>query len=231
MAHESRNTLQRSLACLEVLRLEVKDQPRAVDLLARLRESQNRLQRLYEEVRTYAAPIVLEKHPCRLDDLLRDVWKQLMDVQRGKVVHFQQERSPSPLPLSPAAGEKGRGEGDRANLECAVDRFAVEQVFRNILENAIAACPDPGEIKACWTEADLAGVPGVRVAIRDNGPGLDPEQKAKIFESFYTTKTQGTGLGMAIAKRIVEAHEGHIAVGADQHPGAEILVTIPRGQS
>ena len=49
--------------------------------------------------------------------------------------------------------------------------------------------------------------------MRDNGPGLDAEQRDKIFESFYTTKTRGTGLGMAIVKRIVEAHGGRVGVG------------------
>ena len=65
--------------------------------------------------------------------------------------------------------------------------------------------------------------------MRDDGPGLGPEQKRKIFEPFYTTKTKGTGLGMTIAKRIVEAHGGRIAVGEDGGPGAEIILTLPRG--
>jgi signal transduction histidine kinase len=66
--------------------------------------------------------------------------------------------------------------------------------------------------------------------VRDNGPGLDAEQRDKIFESFYTTKTRGTGLGMAIVKRIVEAHSGEITVG-DRAQGAEFIVTLPRNRS
>jgi two-component system sensor kinase FixL len=68
----------------------------------------------------------------------------------------------------------------------------------------------------------------VRVSFKDNGPGLSAEQKQRIFEPFFTTKTKGTGLGMAIAKRIVEAHRGQISVGGGTTPGAEILLILPR---
>ena len=77
--------------------------------------------------------------------------------------------------------------------------------------------------------AELDGHPALRVAVRDHGPGLDPEQRQRIFEPFYTTKTKGTGLGMSITKRIVEAHGGRIAVGEGAGPGAEIILTLPRG--
>jgi signal transduction histidine kinase len=64
--------------------------------------------------------------------------------------------------------------------------------------------------------------------VRDNGPGLNPEQRRRIFDPFFTTKTKGTGLGMAIAKRIVEAHGGQITVGSGSGNGAEILIILPR---
>ena len=116
------------------------------------------------------------------------------------------------------------------DLCCAVDVFRLEQVFRNILENALAACRDPVEVAIRCGETLLDGQPAVCVAIRDNGPGLNPEQRQRIFEPFFTTKTKGTGLGMAIAQRILEAHEGQITVG-DAGPGAEIVLLLPRGSS
>jgi two-component system, LuxR family, sensor kinase FixL len=57
---------------------------------------------------------------------------------------------------------------------------------------------------------------------------LNAEQKQHIFEPFFTTKTKGTGLGMAIAKRIVEAHGGTITVGLSPKQGAEMIITLPR---
>jgi signal transduction histidine kinase len=60
---------------------------------------------------------------------------------------------------------------------------------------------------------------------------LGPEQARRIFEPFYTTKTKGTGLGMAIAQRIVKAHGGEIAVGSSAGRGAEIIITLPRDET
>src|SRR5262249_12337375 len=94
--------------------------------------------------------------------------------------------------------------------------------------NALAACPDPVRVTVRCTAAELAGRPAVRIAVRDNGPGLNPEQQQRIFEPFYTTKTKGTGLGMAIAKRIVEGAVGGRAVGPEEGGGAEIVRALPR---
>ena len=113
-------------------------------------------------------------------------------------------------------------------LVCPVDPFRLEQVFRNILENALAACPSPVAVVVRCAETALDGRPALCVAVRDNGPGMTAEQRRRIFEPFFTTKTKGTGLGMAIAKRIIEAHGGQIAVGTGPAPGAEIVLTLPR---
>jgi two-component system, LuxR family, sensor kinase FixL len=101
----------------------------------------------------------------------------------------------------------------------------------DILENTLAACQEPAEIKILCTPVEFDGQPAIRLAFCDNGPGLNPEQKQRIFDPFFTTKTKGTGLGMAIAKRIVEAHGGQIAVGNGSDRGAEILVTLPYNPS
>jgi signal transduction histidine kinase len=121
------------------------------------------------------------------------------------------------------------------NLECLVDQFRVEQIFRNLLENALAASKDPVVIEVGCADSSLQGRPALTISVRDNGPGLTSEQKHRIFEPFFTTKTKGTGLGMAIAKRIVEAHGGRIALGDrcgdGSGGGAEIVITLPREES
>jgi signal transduction histidine kinase len=130
-------------------------------------------------------------------------------------------------------GRDARLEEDLGGLEltCVGDRFRLQQVFWNILDNALAACPDPVRVTIRCAEARLESEPAVRVAVRDSGPGLTAEQQQKLFEPFYTTKTKGTGLGMAVARRIVEAHGGEIAVGDAGPPGAEIVLTLPTGVS
>ena len=101
-------------------------------------------------------------------------------------------------------------------------------MFRNVLDNALAACADPVQIVVRCAETTIDGRPALRVSIADNGPGLTAEQKQQIFEPFFTTKTKGTGLGMAIAKRIVEAHGGAIVANTAAGGGAEIRITLPR---
>ena len=117
------------------------------------------------------------------------------------------------------------------DLRCVADPFRLEQVFRNILDNALAAGSPPVPIEVRAAAAELDGQPAIRIAVRDNGPGIAPEQRSKIFDPFFTTKAKGTGLGMAIAKRIVEAHGGRIAIGDGDGPGAVFLITLPRGPS
>ena len=210
LTHESRNALQRSKACLEMLALEVEDRPAALDLVRRIETAQERLHHLYEEVRSYAAPINLKREPCDLGALWRETWSYVAPLNRDKQVEFSEKI-------------------DGADLNCRVDAFAIEQVFRNILENSLGAISDGGRIVVDCQEAEIAGRPALRIAFRDNGPGLSAEQRQRIFEPFYTTKTKGTGLGMAIAKRIVQSHGGLIEAIERSEPGAEIVVTLPRG--
>ena len=209
LAHEGRNALQRGQACLEMLARQVGDRPVALDLVAGIQEAQDDLHRLYEEVRGYAAPIILQRRACRIGDLLREAWVRLEPSRGGREALL-----------------RDRGEPD---LTCSVDAFRFIQVFRNILDNALAAVHDPVEIDVEWSEAEMAGQPAVVIVIRDNGPGLTPEQRCKLFEPFYTTKSQGTGLGMAIVKRIIDAHEGKIAAVPDDGRGATIQIILPRG--
>jgi PAS domain S-box-containing protein len=212
LAHESRNALQRSQACLEMLALHVRDRPKALGLIARLQGAQDHLHHLYEDVRGYAAPIRLERRDCDLSEIWREAWAHLEPQRSGRSASLRE------------------GGGDEPDLRCAVDPFRLGQVFHNILENALAACPDPVEVEIRCARAEVDGLPALRVAVRDNGPGLGPEDRQRIFEPFYTTKTKGTGLGMAIARRIVEAHGGRIAAGEGPARGAEIVITLPRGE-
>ncbi len=115
------------------------------------------------------------------------------------------------------------------DARCLVDPFRLGQVFRNILENALAAAPVPTVIEISMTAASLDGQPALQIAFRDHGPGIPVEQRTKIFDPFFTTKSKGTGLGLAIAKRIVEAHGGQIAVCGADGPGALFVITIPKG--
>ena len=102
-------------------------------------------------------------------------------------------------------------------------------MFRNLFENSLSAASDPVRIEIHCREADDGGrTSSLHIAVRDNGPGLNQEQRCKVFDAFYTTKTKGIGLGMAIVKRIVEAHGGRIALGDECREGAEFQIMLPR---
>jgi two-component system, LuxR family, sensor kinase FixL len=205
LAHESRNALQRSQAQLELLADELGGQPDQLALVAQIQKAQNHLHQLYEEVRQYAAPLRLEVQTVALEELVLEIWGHLEGARRGRCAKLSFQ--------------------SRGVAECAADRFMLGQVFRNILENALAACPDPVEIRvSCETTSIRAKC--VRIAFVDNGPGLTAEQRQRIFEPFYTTKTRGTGLGMTLSQRIIQAHGGSIRVG--DGPGGEIIIELPR---
>lgn len=209
LAHESRNALQRIQASVEMLQLELKDKPEALEFLGDIQKAQDHLHRLYDQLRRYAAPVVLNRAPCHLGDILQESWFHLIGMRKGRDATLREHQ----------------GEMD---LNCTGDWFALGQVFRNILENSLAASRDPVLIDACWSEAEVKGRPAIRVALRDNGPGLTPEQRRKIFEPFFTTKSQGTGLGMAIAKNIIDAHGGRIEIAPENGQGTEVVIFLPR---
>jgi C4-dicarboxylate-specific signal transduction histidine kinase len=208
LAHESGNALARSQSCLEMLAWEVEDRPEALNLIERIQKAQDHLKQLYEEVRGYAAPLKLDRADWQVSMVWRQAWENLALLRRGRDASLCEE----------TAG---------TDLCCSVDQFRLEQVFRNILDNALAACHDPVRIVIHCADAEIDGRPTLHVTVSDNGQGLKPEQRQRVFEPFYTTKTKGTGLGMAIAQRIVEAHGGHIAVGPAT-VGAEFVIAIPR---
>ncbi|MDB5349677.1 MAG: two-component hybrid sensor and regulator [Planctomycetota bacterium] len=211
LAHESRNALQRSQACLEMLAMQVAGQPDLTDLVTRIQDAQDYLVELYEGVKDYAGHIRLNCERCDLNSILNQVWAHLSPQWTGRNVTFH---------------------SDPGGLDawCLADCKRVTQVFRNILENALQACAEPVVIEVNWSEGEpILGRPSLRVGIRNNGPKLTSQQSEKIFEAFFTTKTRGTGLGMAISRRIIESHGGHLTIGDGDDPGVEIVITLPRG--
>jgi signal transduction histidine kinase len=208
LIHESRNALQRSEACLEMLSLNLQGQQDSLDLVARVQKAQKKLHDLFEEVRNYAAPIKLQRADHDLREILEETWENLLWSRQGRNIEFR----------LPSAGKSPR---------CMVDSGRIEQVFRNIFENSLAACVDPVRIEVRWRRATLAGHPAWHVSVADNGPGMSPEQRQNIFEPFFTTKPTGTGLGMAISKRIIDEHDGVIAVSDTRTDGTEIVITLP----
>jgi PAS domain S-box-containing protein len=209
IAHESRNSLQWIQSSTEMLEIVNADNDKALRHIQRIQAAQDNLQRLFDEVRSFAAPIHLEYTTCRLDGAWQEAWNSLQALWHDRDAALTSTT-------------------DGVDLTISVDRFRMVQLFRNLLENSLAACRDPARIHVLCRDVQFQQQPAVEVRMRDNGPGLAPEARGSVFEPFYTTKTKGTGLGMAIARRIVGAHGGQISVGDPDAGGAEFVVTLPR---
>lgn len=210
LAHEGRNALQRAHGCLERLNWRLEGRQEESDLAGRAREALEDLGRLFDDLRAYAAPIRLDLAACDLGEVWRAAWARASYAGRDALL-----------------GE----EVGATSLECEADVFRLGQVFTNLFANALEACPDPARLTVTCQEALLGGRTALRVGVRDNGPGFPEELRGRAFEPFQTTKPSGTGLGMAITKRIVEAHGGevprrkHRRRRGDRHPAQVTSVT------
>jgi C4-dicarboxylate-specific signal transduction histidine kinase len=112
------------------------------------------------------------------------------------------------------------------------DRVQLQQVILNLIMNAIEAMSgvDDGA-RELWLSTATDDEGCVRLAVRDSGPGLDPQSAARLFEAFYTTKPEGMGMGLAICRSIVEAHGGRLWASANEPRGAVFQLTLPLEQA
>ncbi|WP_374480456.1 ATP-binding protein [Zoogloea sp.] len=107
------------------------------------------------------------------------------------------------------------------------DRVLLEQVLVNLVQNAVQAMHDtPPARRRIELTARQAG-PAVEVTVADNGPGIPAEQLEQVFSAFFSTKSDGLGLGLNICRTIVEAHGGHLAVANRPGGGAAFTFTLP----
>lgn len=103
------------------------------------------------------------------------------------------------------------------------DEAALEQLFLNILLNAAHALAPGGEA----TIALQVAASGIQVTIRDNGAGIPPERLESVFDPFYTTKVDGTGLGLSVARQIASAHGGQIHIESSVGEGTSVVIGLP----
>jgi len=109
-----------------------------------------------------------------------------------------------------------------------VDKDQIKQVFLNILLNAVQATPENGEITIVTRSfAKSPGETFLQIEVKDTGPGIPAQELELIFTPFYTTKTQGSGLGLSITHQIVEEHHGYIEVDSQVGSGTSFTINLP----
>jgi two-component system nitrogen regulation sensor histidine kinase NtrY len=106
-----------------------------------------------------------------------------------------------------------------------LDREQMKRVLINLLDNAVAAVDDHGEIRLATTYDAGRGI--VTLEVADNGSGLAPDLRAKIFEPYFSTKQNGTGLGLTIVSQIIEDHRGYIRALPNEPRGSRFTIELP----
>jgi len=204
MAHEIRNPLSAVTQAAELLREEKRG-----DMQARLAR-------------------IINDNAKRIERMIRDV------LALGRREHTQ----PEALPLAEFIAElfEAQGLGDEAErvvfaasvastLTIGIDRAHLHQILDNLLGNARRYCS--GAAGAVRVEAEDTGDGRVRVHVVDDGPGLDAEARAHLFEPFFTSHAKGTGLGLYIARELAEANGFSLELADDDpaRPGAHFILT------
>ena len=131
--------------------------------------------------------------------------------------------------------------GIRVNVRTAphavpilVDAQQVHQVLLNVIQNALEASPAGGAISITIGITGEDGPPRgpwVSIAVQDEGPGIPPEQQKRLFEQFYTTKTGGTGIGLALSRELMQRQNGDILIDSGPGRGTTVTLLFPRGRS
>ncbi|HYZ75374.1 MAG TPA: ATP-binding protein, partial [Chthoniobacterales bacterium] len=110
------------------------------------------------------------------------------------------------------------------------DRVQVQQVLLNLVMNGVEAMNDVAGDRKIWIRAEpykYNGSPAVLVSVQDSGSGLKQTDVDRLFETFFTTKPQGLGMGLAISRSIVEAHGGRLWLASAAGPGARFQFVLP----
>jgi signal transduction histidine kinase len=123
-------------------------------------------------------------------------------------------------------GVKLNAEFKNSQIIMSADRKQFQQVLWNLVMNAHHAITDGGQIDIYADEEDQY----VRIQISDNGRGIPPNEIGNVFKPFFTTKHKGTGLGMTISKRIIEQHNGTIALESEINKGTRVTIKMPKIQ-
>jgi C4-dicarboxylate-specific signal transduction histidine kinase len=112
------------------------------------------------------------------------------------------------------------------------DRVQLQQVLLNLVLNAVEAMDTvEAEARELSISTEHTETKGALVTVRDSGPGIEPENLERIFEAFYTTKSDGMGMGLAICRSIIEAHGGRLWAEANEPRGAVFRFTLPNAEN
>jgi signal transduction histidine kinase len=200
IAHEVRNPLGALDLFAGLLAEELASRPEAAHV-ARIRAELGSLSRVVEEFLDYARSRPPAREPVELGPLL------------GEVADL----------VGPLAAERRVSISVEGTGEARADRDRLRRAAVNLARNAVEASPEGGTVELTASASDGEAV----IEVADRGPGLPPEVRDRLFRPFLTTKERGTGLGLALAKQVADAHGGTITLGDRPDGGTLARLVIP----
>lgn len=205
VAHEVKNPLNAILLHVEVARSKLSHGD--TDVAEQMEIISREILRLDRVVRTFldfTRPVELQLDNVPMQDLVREI----VDLARPQTAAAKIEIS-----------VRQEAEG----VEVRVDRDLMKQAVLNVVVNAMQAMPEGGEL---LFEA-LVNNDTAELRISDSGAGIEPELREKIFRLYFTTKTEGSGIGLAMTFRIVQLHDGTIDFTSEPGKGTTFLIRLP----
>lgn len=210
LAHEVKNPLFPIRLSVENLQT-AKAQPAIFDKIFKectetIIEEVDRIRELIDEFHQYARLPIPDRHPVNLNNIIESVSKLYMDLSQAHNVTIEKQLSQLP--------------------DLSLDREQMERAVGNIVKNAIEAMTEGGTLTLKTITAANEKGRDISLEVQDTGHGMSEETQQKLFTPDYTTKSYGTGLGMAIVRRIITVHGGDIAVESEENLGTTIRITF-----
>nr|WP_320116124.1 CHASE4 domain-containing protein [uncultured Desulfuromonas sp.] len=203
IAHEIRNPLAGIGGAAQMLLKSVKENPRQVAILNEIIILVFRIENTVNQMLDYARAWTPNQTLITPMQLLKEVATEAETMENFKLITFQFS-------------------GDDS-IAIPLDEDLIRQVLWNLFKNGAEAMPEGGEL-TCYVQA---AQDELIVTIQDHGVGMDDETIKKLFTPFFTTKIYGTGLGLPICQRIIEAHKGSITIHSAQGEGTTISLRFP----
>jgi signal transduction histidine kinase len=204
VAHEIRNPIAGIAAGVEYLSKNTPEgSPHRQDMAMILGEIE-RVNRILEDILSVARPFQLKLSSQAIPDIIEHVLHRYQSSIEKKGVHVVRRLAPG-LP------------------NVIVDRERMEQALTNLVLNAIEVMPTGGTLGIGLYANDR----WLTTTVSDTGPGISLDVQHRIFEPFFTTKTRGTGLGLAVARRVIEEHGGVIEVSSNMGQGTKFTILLP----
>ncbi len=211
LAHEIRNPLSTLNINLQLLKEDWGDpvtskEQRSVKRIELLLRETNRLERILSDFLRFAGRYQLNREPHGVNALLEELLDLYAPEARQRKIAVRTDLDPSIPPVP-------------------VDEALLKQALVNVLKNAQEAMPGGGELAVRTSKNKRF----VHIDIADTGTGIAPEHRDKIFEVYFTTKPNGSGLGLPTTRRILEEHDGEIEVESEPGKGTRVQLRLPLG--